>query len=523
MVRLHPFLVAVALGAACGDGADAPGRPDAAVAAPDAPPGAPDAAPGVADAAAIPDAAPIPDAAAPNISEVLDCGDGPPPGPGNSNQLQRHAVDLGRFPHAICNDGSGAVFFFRPYVGEENRDRWLINLNGGGGCANGQPCADRWCWCRSKEGPDGCPYAVETTNFSRENMNSDTRASAVGEGITLRGDATRPNPIGDYNQVRVVYCSSDYWTGTRRAVLLDALHPKTGQPVQYTIHFLGARILEAALATLRADGVPSPTYTFGAAPRAMPDLDDAVEVILSGDSAGGAGVISQLDRVAARLRAANTRCGGGGACPLAVRGLVDAVVGPALDRLDYSTTIYAAEGYDTYAEVMAFVEAGPDARHGAVRDESCLSFHGANDDMCSDTSHIVRHHVTTPFFVRMALLDGLISSGYVDAMYSDPELGLMTVPRFAVILQRELAAFPMLPATAEEGAAMTVAPGVFAPACRKHDTIHDNAEVYEVTITPAGASALSLFEVFEPWRSGGPGPKAVLTQSMTRDDTVCRD
>lgn len=66
---------------------------------------------------------------------------------------------------------------------------------------------------------------------------------------------------------------------------------------------------------------------------------------------------------------------------------------------------------------------------------------------------------------------------------------------------------------------MTVAPGVFAPACPKHDAIWDDAQVYGVTITPDGEDALRLFDVFEAWRQGT--STAVLTQYTDRHDTVC--
>jgi hypothetical protein len=122
--------------------------------------------------------------------------------------------------------------------------------------------------------------------------------------------------------------------------------------------------------------------------------------------------------------------------------------------------------------------------------------------------------------VRMALLDQLIPGNYLEAGYSNPDLGELTLAKFAVILQRELSEFPNLPTAAEEGAAMIVAPGVFAPACTQHDTIHDNGEVHQTAITPAGGTPLHLFDVFEAWRVGG-SPSAVLTASTTRDDTSC--
>ena len=57
---------------------------------------------------------------------------------GGGGPFQRYTFDLTAFPNATCNDGSPGVAMFRPYVGEENRDRWLIVLEGGGECSNGQ-------------------------------------------------------------------------------------------------------------------------------------------------------------------------------------------------------------------------------------------------------------------------------------------------------------------------------------------------------------------------------------------------
>jgi len=456
----------------------------------------------------------------PNIALALDCGDAPPSGPGNQGELQRYEVDTARFPDAICNDGSPAVFFFRPAV-DGSRDKWLINLNGGGACASGSACAARWCWCRSTSGPDGCPFAETTTNFSMGNMDGDDRARIGAAGIFRRGDAQRDNPLGGYNQVRVVYCSSDTWTGSRRDVPLTTAHPKTGVEVSYSIHFLGARILDAVLDILRREGGATPVYSLGGSPVELPDLDDASEVVLSGDSAGGAGVIGNLDRVADLLREHNGACQGA-SCPLVVRGLIDAVVGPEIEPLDLTESFLAPLGGSTWADYLSFLAAVRGANQGTRRDRSCERWHEGRDpgpEACLDDTHVIRHHVTTPFFVRMALLDQLISANYAEGGYRDPELGALSLAVFAQVLRRELVAFDTLPAVAEEGAAMSVAPGVFAPACSKHDTLHDDGEVYGTTITQGGED-LVLFEVFERWRTGQ-SPSIVTTSRLDRSDTTC--
>ncbi len=44
---------------------------------------------------------------------------------------------------AVCNDGSAASYFFREGRGA-NAARWLICLEGGGGCGSVETCNQRW-------------------------------------------------------------------------------------------------------------------------------------------------------------------------------------------------------------------------------------------------------------------------------------------------------------------------------------------------------------------------------------------
>jgi hypothetical protein len=60
---------------------------------------------------------------------------------------------------------------------------------------------------------------------------------------------------------------------------------------------------------------------------------------------------------------------------------------------------------------------------------------------------------------------------------------------------------------------------VFAPACSNHDTIHEDSEVWGVTIDP-GTGPLHLFDVLEPWRRGLTPTEAITMDAMRRD-TVC--
>lgn len=91
----------------------------------------------------------------------------------------------------------------------------------------------------------------------------------------------------DFNQVFIYYC----WTGSQEEIELEAEHPVDGgEPVRFKMSFLGREIFDAVVATMRQDGVGAVSYMDGSGTVEMPDLDDASEVVLSGPSAGGAGV-----------------------------------------------------------------------------------------------------------------------------------------------------------------------------------------------------------------------------------------
>lgn len=205
--------------------------------------------------------------------------------------------------------------------------------------------------------------------------------------------------------------------------------------------------------------------------------------------------------------------------------MIDAIVGPDWSRLDFTQTDAAAMGLDTYDEVIRAL-ASSTFNSTAVVDESCRAHHAplGTEAYCVDDTHVIRHHVTTPFFVRMALLDSLISSNYASDRLVDPDRGSFAdVEVFALALHDELAGFPSLPTSAEEAPAIDVPPGVFAPACANHDTIHDTTQTYGTRIDPPGTTGPQrFFDVFSAWRVAPSAPEAVLlTEDPTRADTVC--
>ena len=448
-----PLVLALAL-AACGGGDDGGVPVDAAPAvdaAPDAPPAAP-------------------------IGEVLDCGrPALAGGLASGTDLQRVDLDVAAFPMARCNDGTAAMFFVRPAATAAGRSRWVIQLQGGGSCKNPVACAKRWC-------------RVDT-NFGMTQMTATLAPmrGTVGDGILRRGGALgQPNPVGDWNQVFVRYCSSDEWSGASGPVDVDSLHPVTGAPVRFRIEFNGASILDAVIATLRRDGAAPPPYTLGGGSADLADLDEATTLLFAGASAGSGGVTHNADRLRERLQATNAG--------LVFWALHDSGISPALDALDFSTTTMCRDaGLCDYPTYLAQTRPTMWAQRG---DATCASWHAANDPAgafrCDDTDHVALHHVTTPMMVRIGLRDQLISSNAVDAMFTVPGRGLMTVPLWGELVRAQLLALPQASGTAEEPAARP-APR-FVPPCPKHETLGDDASVFGATVQVAGTPR-TMFDV----------------------------
>ena len=171
--------------------------------------------------------------AASPISQVLSCGTvGTVGGLGAGTDMQRFAVDTKRFPDAVCNDGSPAIFYYGRYTDEADRNKWVIMLQGGGSCTNGQNCAERWC--------------SVNTNYGMDKMTSTLSKPFIrGNGIL---DPGAQNRFGTWNRVLVYYCSSDLWSGTKTSTQ----HATSGASgVDYGINFKGVRILDAVIEALR--------------------------------------------------------------------------------------------------------------------------------------------------------------------------------------------------------------------------------------------------------------------------------
>jgi hypothetical protein len=253
----------------------------------------------------------------------------------------------------------------------------------------------------------------------------------------------------------------------------------------------------------------------------MPDLDEADFVIFSGGSAGGAGVIHNLDHLREMLDR-RTR----------LVGLSDSIFRPSKDGMDLSqTTLCVNQGACTVdAQNQYIFNQGMYANWGAAQgsDRSCLLYHTADPHQCADNRHILTNHVTTPFFVRMDLLDpgaledyqgdNLFIAGTPDPNPLTPEHEPLSPAEFATALRADILALADVPRTAHERALINFTPGAFSPACGQHDELRSNEGVYQTAIIER-RHVVRMYDVFQPWLQNR-NRNAILAASGP-NDSIC--
>jgi hypothetical protein len=130
-------------------------------------------------------------ASAATLNQTLSCGRRGEAGVlAAGTDMTRQTVDLRKYPEAVCNDATPAVFYVSPHTREEDRNKWVIFLQGGGGCGGGDECANRWC--------------SSGTNVGMDKMSSSlSKPSINGSGIFERRESNR---FHGWNHVLVYYC-----------------------------------------------------------------------------------------------------------------------------------------------------------------------------------------------------------------------------------------------------------------------------------------------------------------------------
>ena len=208
--------------------------------------------------------------------------------------------------NVTCNDGSPSGYYIWR---NRSSTRWVIFLEGGWFCYDRPSCEARWLRLRTL-------------------MSSDHWPTVKTAGGILSADAEENPHFADANHVLVPYCTSDSWTGTAasEAVSSGRHGHRTSSQYYYNTNnqnggsrfsFLGAMIVKEVIRELFS----------------WEQLGSGQELYLAGSSAGGTGVLVNLDQVADLVQ----QLGG----HMRVRGIVDS--GWFLDNDPY---IERADGSD---------------------------------------------------------------------------------------------------------------------------------------------------------------------------------
>lgn len=402
--------------------------------------------------------------------------------------LMRLEVPGTRYPQAHCADGSPAVYYVRRAASAEHLHRWVLYLQGGGSCANGQECHDRWL------GRDG--------NFGGNKLSSRFAPERGIAGAGIESTDAR-NPFAGWNHVFLYYCSSDGWIGQRADAVTSALHQDVD--TKYRISFLGAGIVDAVIEQLRGAGGVLSYRTADGDVRTMPDLDAATDVLFSGSSAGGSGVRSNADAVHARLRAHNLRCTPQ-SCPLRFAAVVDASYGLATETLDHSESRLCGPelvGSCSYEWVMQ--RRWNDVVQGfwgGRLDASCLAHHQPTADAwrCADGAHQLEHHLSAPIFVRADLQDRLIMGNTLDAGYRVDGVAIDRT-LYGLLEEIQLHQLATLDQRSEEPrpSGPLEPPGVFGPQCGDHEALRSDIPTFRRRIDTADGHSFSTLQVLQNW------------------------
>ncbi|MBM75147.1 MAG: hypothetical protein CMK59_07085 [Proteobacteria bacterium] len=186
----------------------------------------------------------------------IDSGEDPLYEAENTTLNRYHLVNA-QERNAVCNDGSAPVYYYKEGSGE-GKNKWLIWLQGGAGCAT----------------PEECALRELSTPELMSSIHHVGQPVYETNGVFVEDSQISPE-FHNWTKVFLCYCSSDHWSGNRSA-------EETGD-----YHFRGHNILNGFLEDLSN-------------PELFPNINltQAQELLIGGNSAGALGLQINIDRVA---------------------------------------------------------------------------------------------------------------------------------------------------------------------------------------------------------------------------------
>ncbi|XP_069503236.1 palmitoleoyl-protein carboxylesterase notum2-like [Ambystoma mexicanum] len=263
----------------------------------------------------------------------------------HSDAQQRCSEDMKLYylknPLVTCNDGTAAGYYLREAKGSK---RWLIFLQGGGFCFSKETCDWR--------------------NKTKHHLMSSSEWGQTRKGTGIASTLAEENPHWwNANIVFVPYCSSDFWSGT------------LSKSRQEDYAFMGSRIIMEVIKDLAPKGIKQSKV-----------------VMLAGTSAGGIGVLLNVDRVAKALEHMD-------ADGVQVRGVVDS--GWFLDLKPQNPS--ACVDFLSCSPIDA-IKKGQRLWHGLLPDKCRLQFKKNEEWQCF-MGYKLHSSLKAPIFVVQWLFD----------------------------------------------------------------------------------------------------------------------
>lgn len=201
-----------------------------------------------------------------------------------SHEWKLHKLDLWKYPHAQCLDGSPGSFYLRNASNLLHRIKWAINLEGGSWCALDVPDREKG-WKQMEHCLERTSRSLGSSIPLQETPDHESTAKGV-----LSVDKELNPLMHDWNHVYVNYCDGGSFSGRNISATIvndctDASDPKTCSSKE--LHFKGNFVLEAIIDTLKEHA-----------------LQQATEVVLSGCGSGGLATILHADKLKAALPSA---------------------------------------------------------------------------------------------------------------------------------------------------------------------------------------------------------------------------
>jgi len=278
--------------------------------------------------------------------------------------------DAQEYPLAKCLDGTPAGYYAQQTASVEDKNKWVLYLNGGGECDNEASCQAQ---------------TTSALGSSKYFYNESDTSSWY-----LASDYCPYNPtLCTWNHVMDPYCSQDLHSGQRTEATDDT----------FGLYFSGHHVLVATLDELDK----------------LYNLQDATDIVVSGVSAGGIGVWMNLDYIAQRYPSAR-------------------VTGVSIAGMYFYATYYAGENHTDPGGMADFREAAwPNTYklYEAFVDADCAKAQEATGQspgncMILNASY---PYLQSDSFVVQAQTDAVVLTGHdnwpSDYMYEPPEQAFM--------------------------------------------------------------------------------------------------